>query len=206
VTGEGQHVDVSLLDALLFSSGGYLTLGATGVPLRRWGDQADFVVPAGCYRCRDEYVYLAVALDKHWRWLAELIGRPELATAPGYATNEERRANREAVNQVVSAWCANRPAGDVVAACEARGLTAERVRTFAEAATDPQVRARDMLQDTVLCNGTVAPLTGPAVKLSRTPTGVRTGAPEPGADTDEILAGIGVDESARAALRAERAI
>ncbi|WP_406104112.1 CaiB/BaiF CoA transferase family protein [Micromonospora globbae] len=205
-TGEGQHVDVSMLDSLLFSSNGYLTLGATGVPLRRWGDQADFVVPAGCFRCADGHVYVAVALDRSWRRLAEVIGRPELARAPGYATNEERRDNRAAVNAVLAGWCADRTCAEVVAALDANGITAERVRTFAEAAADPQVRARAMVQETVLANGTTAPLTGPAVKFSRTPTAVRTGAPEPGADTERILDELGVDAPTRARLRADRAI
>jgi formyl-CoA transferase len=206
VTGEGQHVDVSMLDALLFSSGGFLTLGATGVPVPRWGNQADFVVPANAYRCLDGHVYLAVALDKQWRALTVVIGRPELARAPGFATNEERRANRGAVNAVVADWCADRTAGDAVAALDAGGIVAARVRTFAEAAADPHVQARGMLVDTALCNGTKAPLTGPAVKFSGTPTTIRTGAPAPGADTDELLAALGYDDAARRALRTARVI
>lgn len=205
-TGEGQHVDVAMLDSLLFSSNGYLTLGATGVPLRRWGDQADFVVPAGTFRCADGFVYITVALDKHWRWLTEVIGRPELGRADGYATNQQRRDNRDAVNALLADWCGRRDAEDVVAAFDAHGLTAQRVRDFAEAAKDPHVLERDMVQDTVLSNGTVAPLTGPAAKFSRTPTRVRTGAPEPGADTETILAELGVDADERTALRADRAI
>jgi formyl-CoA transferase len=189
-TGEGQHVDIALLDALLFASNGFLTLGATDVPLRRWGDQVDVVVPAGTYRCTDGHVYVAVGRDKQWRALAAAIGRPELATAPGYATNSRRRANRTAVNAVVAAWCGDRDTAEVVAALDRRGVPAERVRTFAEAARDAHVRARGMLQDTVLTNGTVAPLTGPPVKFSRTPTSVRVPAPVPGADTAEILAGL----------------
>jgi formyl-CoA transferase len=205
-TGEGQHVDVAMLDALLYSSNGYLTLGATGVPLRRWGDQADFVVPAGTFKCLDGYVYITVALDKHWLILADLIDRPELGSADGYATNEQRRANRRAVNNAIGAWCSGRTTDDVCTAFETRGLAAERVRDFAEAALDPHVRERDMLQDTVLSNGTTAPLTGPAAKFSRTPTRVRTGAPEPGQHTNAILAELGYDESACTELRDARAI
>ncbi|HEU4421793.1 MAG TPA: CoA transferase [Pilimelia sp.] len=202
-TGEGQHVDVAMLDALLFQSAGYLTLGATGVPIERWGNEADFVVPANAYRCADGHVYVAVALNKHWRALAELIGRADLARAEGFATNEERRKNRDAVNAVVADWCAGRPAAEVVAALGAAGITAARIRTYAEAATDPVVHHRQMLQDTVLCNGAVAPLTGPAVKFSGTPTRIRNGAPVPGADTDELLASLGFDGPERERLRAE---
>jgi formyl-CoA transferase len=58
-----------------------------------------------------------------------------------------------------------------------------------------------MLVDTELSNGTMAPLVGPPVKLSRTPTGIRTAAPEPGTHTDELLAEIGIAEADRARLR-----
>jgi formyl-CoA transferase len=205
-TGEGQHVDVAMVDALLFQSGGFLTLGATGVPVRRWGNQADFVVPANAYRCLDGSIYLAVALDKQWRALAGAIGRPELARAAGFATNEERRANRDAVNEVVARWCAGRKADDAVGGLDEAGITAARIRTFAEAAADPHILAREMLADTVLSNGSRAPLTGTPVKFSRTPTRVRTGAPEPGANTDELLATVGYDAQTRADLRASGVI
>ena len=63
-----------------------------------------------------------------------------------------------------------------------------------------------MLQDTVLEDGTVAPLTGPAVKFSRTPTRVRHASRSLGADTDAVLAELGLDEDAVSKLRAAGAI
>lgn len=204
--GEGQHVDVAMLDSVLFSSDGFLTLAATGVPLERLGDEAEFIAPANTYRCADGRVYLVAALDRHWRALAGLIGRPDLARARGFATNDERRANREAVNAVVAEWCAPRHVDEVVRLLAESGLAAGPVRTFAEAAQDPHVLARDMLQDVELSNGTRAPITGPAAKFGRTPTRVRHAAPRPGAHTSEILAELGLDEAALESLRAARAI
>jgi formyl-CoA transferase len=189
-TGEGQHVDVSMLDALLSGSCGLLTLAATGAPPRRWGNSTDFVVPSNVYRCRDGYLYLAVALNKHWRALAEVVGRPELGRAEGFAGNADRLANREAVDAVVAGWCAGQPLAAAVDALRSAGIVVAPVRTLAEVAGDPQVAAREMLQDTVLHNGSRAPIVGPAVKFSRTPTRVRRGAPAPGADTAEVLAEI----------------
>jgi formyl-CoA transferase len=191
-TGEGQHVDVSMLDAVLSSSSGLLTLAATGAPPVRWGNQTDFVVPSNVYACRDGDLYLAVALNKHWRLLAELIGRPELARAPGFATNADRRGNREAVEALVAGWCAARSLAEAMSALGEAGLVVAPVRTLTEVAQDPHVLARDMLQPTKLHNGTLAPLTGPAVKFSRTPTRIRHGAPAAGADTAEILGSRGV--------------
>jgi formyl-CoA transferase len=205
-TGEGQHVDVAMLDALLFSSDGLLTMAAAGAPPRRWGDETEFVVPSNTYACAHGTVYLVAALDRQWRSLAEAIGRPELARAPGFATNAERCRNRHEVNAVLARWCAGLPAEKVIDALAGTDVVAGRVRDLAEVAADPHVQERDMLQPTRLSNGAEAPLTGPAAKFGRTPTRVRRGAPEPGADTDEVLEALGLDASARETLRRAGAI
>jgi formyl-CoA transferase len=206
VTGEGQHVDVAMLDSVLFSSDGLLTLAATGVPVRRLGDETEFVVPASSYPCADGSVYLVAALDRHWRVLAGLIGRPELARAPGFGTNNERRENRVAVNDVIARWCLPRTVEVVVSALDQAGLAAGPVRTLTDCAADPHVRERDMLQEVTLSNGSRAPIVGPAAKFARTPTKVRTGAPVAGQHTSEILAELGLDAASLAELKAAGAI
>ncbi|MGC5052485.1 CaiB/BaiF CoA transferase family protein [Micromonospora sp. DT48] len=186
-TGEGQHVDVAMLDSLLFSSSGLLSLAAAGAPPQRMGNQTDFVVPANVYHCRDGDIYLAVSLNRHWRRLAELMGRPELARDPAFATNRDRLANRSLVNAIVAGWCATVTVSAAVAALTEAGLAVSQVRKLRQVADDPQVRARQMLQRTRLHNGTEAELTGPAAKFSRTPTRIRRAAPAAGADTAEVL-------------------
>jgi formyl-CoA transferase len=79
------------------------------------------------------------------------------------------------------------------------------VRTYAEAARNPHVRERDMLQDTPVEGGRV-PLTGPAAKFSRTPTRIRTGPPALGEHTDAILDELGISEGERAQLRSDGTI
>ncbi|MBB6347770.1 CaiB/BaiF CoA transferase family protein [Nonomuraea muscovyensis] len=186
-TGEGQHVDVAMLDALLAGSSGLLTLAATGRPPARNGNETDFVVPANVYACADGSIYLAVALNRQWRALAAAIGRPELATAPGFGTAAERLANRAAVNEAVAAWCAERGVEQVLKALDACAVPAAQVRDLADVAADPQVAEREMLQDVTLHDGTTAPLTGPPAKFSRTPTRIRRAAPRAGNDTEDVL-------------------
>nr|WP_202487082.1 CoA transferase [Streptomyces sp. SID8354] len=200
-TGEGQHVDVAMQDALLFQSAGYLTLAAAGAPPRRWGNQTEFVAPSNIYDCADGQVYVTVALDRQWRRFTELAGRTDLARAPGYGRNTERLANRHAVDRLLAEWCGAHDSHEAVRKLQEAGITAARVRDYAEAAADPQVREREMLVDTELADGSTAPLTGTAVKFSRTPTTVRRAAPLPGADTDALLAEAGYDSAARARLR-----
>jgi formyl-CoA transferase len=195
-TGEGQHVDVSLLDSLLFQSNGFLTLGAMDVDLPRMGNRFVVAAPANVYPARDGYVMTGVLLDRHWRILAGVLGRDDLAEDPGYATAAARIARRTEVDGMLGAWVAQRSVRDIMDELHSVGLAAAEVRTYGQTARDPHVLERDMLQPTRLEEGTVAPITGPAAKLSRTPTRVRTGAPALGEHTREILteAGIPTDE------------
>ena len=87
-TGEGQHCDVALQDALLFQSNGYPMLAALGVPLPRMGSQFVVAAPAGVYACSDGFVMLGVLLDSHWKILSGLLDRPELASHADYATTQ----------------------------------------------------------------------------------------------------------------------
>jgi formyl-CoA transferase len=205
-TGEGQHVDSSLLDAVLFQSNGFLTLAAMGRPEPRMGSEVTVTCPVNIFACREGHVYLAVALDVHWAKLCQIIGRPELATAEGFATNPERVANRDAVNAEVISWCSLHSADEVAKLLGDAGIAVAKVESYEEAAMNPHVIERDMLQEAELEDGTVAPLTGPAVKFSRTPTRVRHAAHAVGADNEDILAELGLDEEAIEKLRADGVI
>ncbi len=200
-TGEGQHVDVALLDALLFQSNGHLTAGASGLPQPRWGSEVPGSVPTCAYACSDGMVYIAIVLDAHWRALCEVMGRQEFATAAGFATNVERTGSRDAVNAMVGHYCAGRTTAGVVAELNAAGVVVAKVNSYAEAAAEPHVQAREMLVPVTLADGSVHPITAPAAKFSRTPTGIRRRAPRPGEQTDEVLEAFGLAVDRREELR-----
>jgi len=205
-TGEGQHIDVSLLDAMLFQSNGYATLGALDIPYPRMGNEYIFAAPGSAFDCADGYVYMGVLLDSHWKDLARLVGRPELADDPDYAQAPRRIQRRDEVNRIIAEWCAGRRVDDVAKTVTSAGLPASPVRTYAEAARDPHVLERDMLQPTEQADGTRVPITGPAAKFSRTPTRVRRGAPGTGQHDDEILGELGLSHGEIEALRESGAV
>jgi crotonobetainyl-CoA:carnitine CoA-transferase CaiB-like acyl-CoA transferase len=190
-TGEGQHVDVALLDSLLFQSNGRLTAGALGIPQPKYGNQFEIAAPVNAYLCRDGHVFAGILLDSHWKTLAAVIGRAELGDDPRFAALGQRLSNREEADRLLAQWCAVRTVAEVVDTMNASGLPACRINTYAEAAREPHVLARDMLQPTRLSDGSEAPLTGPAVKFSRTPTRVRTAAEPLGASTERVLRELG---------------
>ncbi len=200
-TGEGQRIDVSLLDSLLFQSTGYLTLGALDVSLPRLGNEFRVAAPANTYRCSDgRRVMAGVLLDAHWRRLAALLGRPEAAEDPHYATALERIARRAEVDGWMAEWCAQRTVDEALALLREANVPAARVRSYAEAARTPHVAAREMLQEVPLASGDMAPVVGPPAKFGRTPVRVRVGAPALGAHTREILDELGYDADAQRAL------
>jgi len=199
-TGEGQHIDIALQDAMLFQSNGLPTLGAMGIAPGRNGNEFGFAVPANVYECSDGPIYLGVLLDAHWKILVDILGQPDLADNEAFAKGVDRAQNRDVCNLMVAEWCASRTRKEAMQALVERGLPVAPVQTFVEAAQDPHVLERDMLQK-IDMQGVDVPITGPAAKFSRTPTRVRAKAPDLGEHTDEILEEIGVKTEAREKLK-----
>ena len=205
-TGEGQYVDVALQDVLLFQSNGYPTLAAMGYELPRLGGQFMVAAPAGVFRCKDGHLMTGVLTDGHWRMLARLVGRPELVDDPKWSTGAKRVANREEANALLQNHLAERTVASVVEDFLRAKLPVSAVRSYAEAASDPHLKERGMLEEVELEDGSSAPLVGPAAKFSRTPGRIRGAAPVLGRDNQRILSDLGLEETEIAALMKERII
>ncbi len=206
-TGEGQHVDISLLEGLDGGPAGVpLSVAAMGIVPQRLGNEFGFAVPSNSYRCKDGWIYIAVLLDSHWKALAPILGNPELAEDPNFAELPNRLANRDACNAMVSAWAAERTRAEAIAVLLKAGLAASAVNTYNESAKDPHIIERDVLQPARIEDGSIAIHTGPVAKFSRTPTRVRSGAPSIGQHNDEILAEIGIGAASLRRLKEEGVI
>ncbi len=199
--GEGQHVDVSLLDATVASCTGQPTLAAQGLPTPRLGNLYPFGAPANVYPCLDGWVYAGVLLDTHWVRLAELLGRPELGKHPDYATIPGRVARREELDRMMAEFCKARTRDQVIDAIAGIGLGAEKVLTPGEMVQDQHVQARDTIQAARQPSGAVVRTEGPPAKMSRTPVRVRSVAAPHGWHTDEVLKAAGFDDREQAMLR-----
>lgn len=200
-TGEGQHVDISLLDSLLFHSNGYPSAARIGVPLERMGNQFSFAVPANVYSCQDDYVFIGVLLESHWKLLTELIGRPGYAEDTRFADLFSRITHRDEINNILAEWCALRTVEEVVTSFAKSGIPASPINNYAMVAEDEHVNARGMLQDVELSDGNRIPLVGPVAKFSRTPVSIRTPAQPLGKQTEMILSELGIDSGSQEDLR-----
>jgi crotonobetainyl-CoA:carnitine CoA-transferase CaiB-like acyl-CoA transferase len=203
--GEGQQVDVSLIDATVASCTGQPTLAAQGLPTPRLGNTYPFGAPANVYSCRDGWLYAGVLLDTHWVKLAALLGRAELGEHPDYATIPARVARRDELDQMLADFCAERTRDEVIHQFGGTGLSVEKILTPEEMVHDPHILARETIQSVKQPSGAELKMEGPPAKMSRTPVRIRRAAPQFGMDTDEVLEAAGFDKSRRQELR-ERGI
>jgi formyl-CoA transferase len=193
LTGEGQHIDVALLDSVLFQSNGFLSLAALGHQLPRLGNKSMLSAPVDVFDCRDGQIYIAVVLDSHWRVLSRMVGRAELADDSRFMTATARLQHQDDCNRLLGEWLRDLTVAEAIERFNGASIPAARVRTYSQASVDPHIREREMLQDVEQEDGRSVPITGPAAKFSRTPIRVRRRAAALGEHNEEILAELGFD-------------
>ena len=198
-TGEGQHVDVALVDSIMFQSNGFPTAGALDLPIPRTGNQFAIAAPVNIYPATNGNVFAGVLLDAHWKLLAAELGREDLAELSAV----ERITQRDTVDTPLAEYCAARTVEDVVDRFAELGIPATRVHEMGDLHSQPHIQARDMLVPTRLSDNNEVPLTAPPVKFSRTPTQIRNAAPSLRAQNPKILESLGYDADAIAALQHE---
>src|SRR4030095_10369993 len=104
-TGEGQHVDVAMVDcALSVTEGGMMQAATCGEVWQRNGNRHPATAPCNSFLCTDGYVMLAVAHDRQGASLCRIIGREELINDPRTATVAARKENETLVEQVTAVW------------------------------------------------------------------------------------------------------
>ncbi|MQA63569.1 MAG: CoA transferase [Actinophytocola sp.] len=189
-SGRGQLVDCSLLDtAVALLHPHTATWFADGKVPFRSGSAHPTIAPYDTFDCSGGPFFLAVGNDRQFRNLMDVLGQPDLADDPRFATNAGRVVQRDALRSIlepiVRAWDRE----ELGRALLARGVPAGPVHDIGETLTDPQVLHRDMVVKLEGYTGVGIP-----VKLQRTPGSVRTPPHGPGADTAEVLRELGFSE------------
>lgn len=200
--GEGQHIDMSLLDCGVASLSHYAqNYLVSGVPAPRRGNGGFGGIPSQTFVCADgDEIFLVASTPGQWASLAKVIGRPELAYDERFATVSARIVNRDLVLRTLNEVFGTRPAGDWLAELEAADVPVSPVNDLDGVFTNPQVLHR-RLRTTVdhPVSGRVDLVRNP-IRLSRTPIdGYRT-PPTLGQHTSEILTEVlsmGQEERAR---------
>lgn len=206
-TGEGQHIDVSLLDSMVsFLETSVMEHVVLGHTLRRIGNRRPISSPTNAYRAEDAWVFLAATPNSQWLALLEVMGREDLADDPRFATYRSRGQHCEIIEQIVADWMAGVTAGHAVEKLVAAGIPCAPVNSVAQAVADPQIISRNMIVEVEHPIAGKIPVPGVVAKLSATP-GTVGRPPLVGQHNDEIYGGLlGLDPAQIARLRADGAI
>ncbi|MDZ7589390.1 MAG: CoA transferase [Rubrivivax sp.] len=188
-SGRGQVIDVALYEAVFNCMESLLPeYSAFGVVRQPAGSALPGIAPSNAYKCADGHVLVAGNGDSIFRRLMLAIGRPDLAADQQLAGNSGRVARVSEIDAAIGDWTAPRTVADVLAALDAAQVPGGRIYTVADIAADPHYRARGMLQDITLEDGSTLTVPGIVPKLSRTPGRQRRNAPRLGQDDEQVLA------------------
>lgn len=192
-TGEGQHIDVALVDSqvswLVNEGVNFLTTGE--LPKRR-GNGHPNIVPYHVFACADGHAIIAVGNDSQFKRFCAFLNVPHLADDPLYTTNPARIENRDTLLAQIIPLLADIPMADVIAGLESRKVPVGPVQTLDQVFGSDQVKARDMIA-TIPSDDAKAGevrVIGNPLKLSKTPVTYRHAPPRFGQDTDHVLSKI----------------
>ncbi|HSH89291.1 MAG TPA: CaiB/BaiF CoA-transferase family protein [Ramlibacter sp.] len=203
VSGNGQVIDVALYEAVFNCMESLLPeYSAFGAVREPSGSALPGIAPTNAYRCTDGYALVAGNGDSIFKRLMGVIGRADLAADPQLADNTGRVARVAEIDSAIEAWTSPRTVGEVLAALDGASVPAGRIYTVADIASDPHYRARGMLSEVTMDDGSKMAVPGIVPKLSATPGGHRRNAPKLGQDTDDVLRDVGLNAAQIAALRA----
>jgi len=205
-TGEGQRIDVSLLDALVHAQAS--GLGAyflTGEVTRRTGNRSQYFSPSGVYACRDGRGIVITCPSE--KFFGNLCGALEVTWAddPRFATIEQRLAHQDELEEVLGARCRDFDRDALLGRLIAADVLAAPIHEIPDVVRDPQVRHNGMIVSTRHATLGTVDVTGVPIKLRGTPGSVRRSAPVQGEHTAEILAELGYAPTEISALVAEGA-
>jgi crotonobetainyl-CoA:carnitine CoA-transferase CaiB-like acyl-CoA transferase len=207
-TGQGQHLDMALLDVQLASminiAQAYLS---AGVVAGRNGNEHPSVVPSQSFVCADGMIMLAAGNDGQFARLCQALEREDLARDPRFATNEARVGNREELTELLDALFAQRPMSDWSERLARAGVPCGPVNDISQAFEDPQVIHRGLrVQLEHPLAGLMDTVANP-VRLSASAASYTLPPPLLGEHTDEVLQRLlGMTVSEIEALRRARVV
>ncbi|MGE4247524.1 MAG: CaiB/BaiF CoA transferase family protein [Parvibaculaceae bacterium] len=197
-TGEGQHIDMALLDVQVSSLANqnmnFLTSGKAPV---RMGNAHPNIVPYQDFPTADGGVIIATGNDRQFAAVASAMGHPEWAKDERFTTNKARVANRDVLIPLMSEASGTKTTKEWVEIFEAVHVPCGPINSIADVFADPQVVARGMRIEMPHPLAGLVPLVASPIRLSETPVGYELPPPLLGEHTRAVLAerlGLGKDE------------
>ncbi|MDB2424707.1 CoA transferase [Litorivicinus sp.] len=194
-TGEGQVVDVSLVESVLAVTESLIPeYGADGTIRERTGSSLPGIAPSNTYTTRDgRYLVLAANGDSIFNRLMHAIGRPDIADDPQFKHNDGRAKASDELDTILGAWSASVTLTEALDILEAAEVPASGINSVAEVFDDEQIQARGSIERYALKSGLNLCMPAAVPKLTKTPGGTRWLGPKLGEHNESILESLGLD-------------
>lgn len=207
-TGQGQKLELSLLDTTIFSliprEGEFF---ATGQSPPRMGSAHVTLAPYQAFEAADgRHIYISVFTEKFWAALCEALGHPEWKDDPRFNDNDARVKHRDELASLIQERLRQRPAMEWVETLNAAQVPCGQVNSVGEALRDPQVLHNEMVISMEHPVSGMVRLMGHPVKFSATPARYRIPPPTLGQHTEAVLEEAGLAQDEIAGLRSEGVI
>jgi crotonobetainyl-CoA:carnitine CoA-transferase CaiB-like acyl-CoA transferase len=187
-TGQGQFVDISMLDGMISAMSviflNHLGGGPAAGPM---GTAYPNIVPYQVFRARDVSFGIAVGSEKLWSAFCQAIDRRDLEAHPDFATNAQRSKNRAMLQKILTDHFYQRPADEWIQALRVRGVPCSLVQTLPQVVEDPQASFREMFPVVHHPTAGTGRVVGCPIKLSDTPGRATRPAPLLGQHTRQVL-------------------
>ena len=194
-SGEGQYIDVSLLDGqvswLTFQAGNYF---GTGINPEKLGSAHPSIAPYQAFKAMDDYFIIAIGNDVQWRVFCKALKEKELADRVEFRTNPLRSKNRELLANMLGAIFASKPASHWLTLLERAGIPCGPINKLDQILSDRHIRHRGMVQEISHPTAGEIKQLGIPYKLSSVSGNIKKAPPILGEDTDHVLRSIGYRE------------
>lgn len=188
LTGEGQLLDLSLLDsvvALLANVASNYLVG--GVEPQRMGNAHFNIAPYEVFRARDGWLALGALTVRQWSMLCEVVGRPELFDDPRFATNQDRVKNRAALAEELNTAFERRDRNEWLVKLQEAGIACGPINTIEDVFNHPQAQVRNLKLEIEHPTAGRVGFPGFPYKMSQTPAELLRPPPMLGEHNEEVL-------------------
>jgi crotonobetainyl-CoA:carnitine CoA-transferase CaiB-like acyl-CoA transferase len=191
-TGEGQAIDVALLDSIMpllgWVAANWLIGGQAPAPMCNDNFTA---APSGTFATADGHINIAANQQEQWEKLADAIGAPELKRDPRFERRDTRKQNRRALTPLVEAKLRARTTEEWVSLLNGLGIPAGAIPTLQDALASPQIQHRQTLQAVAAPGIGELRLFSLTARFEKTPGAVSSPPPRLGAHTADVLGELG---------------
>ena len=207
-TGEGQHIDASLLDVQVACLANQaMNFLASGRQPPRLGNGHPNIVPYQDFRTQDGHVIVTVGNDSQFARFCEALGHPEWAHDDRFSTNTARLAHRDTLIPLLQEAMLGRRTAEWLAELAARTVPCGPINDLAGVFADPHIQHRELRVNMGSGEDGHVPVVASPLRLSQTPVQYRSAPPRLGAHTSEVLESfLNVDTERLTALLADRVI